>query len=196
MVQMVIRHYDVTPGQRWRPREDIGRHMTNIITIHRKVKHVYMYVHMYSYKEGEFTCSYHFRYAWNVFKHFPYFFVCDSLFFHLCHGYAEDETDATVLENTQFFFHHVRYYPRFCSPQEDRDDARKIYVYLGVDKWITVNVQQQTTRLDNSDDGISFVSSASFITEIEEILDQPLKQSCVSTDEKHCVHVSQLNNSN
>ena len=55
-----------------------------------------------------------------------------------------------------------------------------------------VDHDKQTTTLDVSNDGISFVSSASFITEIEEIIDQPLNQSYVSMDEQSSIHNSKL----
>ena len=55
-----------------------------------------------------------------------------------------------------------------------------------------VDHDKQTTALDVSNDEIIFLSSASFIAEIEEIIDQPLNQSSVSMDEQSSIHDSKL----
>ena len=55
-----------------------------------------------------------------------------------------------------------------------------------------VDHDKQTTTLVVSDYEIMFVSSASFITELEEVIDQPLNQSSVSMDEKSSIHDSEL----
>ena len=55
-----------------------------------------------------------------------------------------------------------------------------------------VDHDKQTTTLVVSDYEIMFVSSASFITELEEVIDQPLNQSSVSMDEKSSIHDSKL----
>ena len=53
-----------------------------------------------------------------------------------------------------------------------------------------IDHDKQTTTLDVSDNEISFVLSSSFITEIEELIEQPLNQSTVCMDKQSSIHHS------
>ena len=58
--------------------------------------------------------------------------------------------------------------------ESKKNNHENTNIFLGI-----VNHHKPTTTLDISNDNIVFVSSVSFITEIEEILDKPLKIICI-----------------